>query len=599
MSGSSAAPDLGSVYEAAGQRFNVDPALLRAISGAESGGNFDTPDSSAGAMGGMQVMPQTYATVKQRYGLGDDPRDPTNNIMAGAAVLSENLSRYGNVPDALRAYNGGTDPTKWSNPQTAAYPSRVAQFYQPDATSSQSSPPAVPSSSGSYDVASADTGTQSDAWGSPAAPPASAVGKSAAAASMSDDDLHALLTGSQAANLPRGSAQPTTGPASLAGPSQAGSGALSDDQLHSMLTGGASAPPPSPAGAAPAGASSGSTPAVEPPAAGTAPAPSTPSDPVSGIVGAVDRAVPFLGSLDASAQPVGKALVAGGTTALEGAANTVNRVGAYADESVPALANVDRAALPAIGVPQPAQGSQAMDADIAARDQQYAGSPAYLAGKIGGDLAITAPVLAAGGAVVDAGLEAAPAVSNALSAGGDVVRSLPGGSRLASFGSNAIGGAATGATAAAAASGQSQAPLGQQLAEGAATGGLVGGALAPMATAVGRGIRSALSAGSVSPEIAALANTARTTYGIPLTAAQITQSRRSNTWPVRSKMCRWRVVAPTTPRLKPGSTPPFPGRSARTRARSRRRSCRPPSRGSGLCSIVWRPPARSRPTTAL
>jgi hypothetical protein len=40
--------------------------------------------SSAGAMGLMQVMPRSYETVRDRYGLGDDPYEPRNKILAGA-----------------------------------------------------------------------------------------------------------------------------------------------------------------------------------------------------------------------------------------------------------------------------------------------------------------------------------------------------------------------------------------------------------------------------------------------------------------------------------------------------------------------------------
>ena len=57
-------------------------------------------------MGLMQVMPQTYAALRARYGLGADPRSPRDNILAGAAYLREMLDRYG-VPWFLAAYNAG------------------------------------------------------------------------------------------------------------------------------------------------------------------------------------------------------------------------------------------------------------------------------------------------------------------------------------------------------------------------------------------------------------------------------------------------------------------------------------------------------------
>ena len=57
-------------------------------------------------MGLMQVMPQTYAALRARYGLGADPYAPRDNILAGAAYLRELLDRYG-VPWFLAAYNAG------------------------------------------------------------------------------------------------------------------------------------------------------------------------------------------------------------------------------------------------------------------------------------------------------------------------------------------------------------------------------------------------------------------------------------------------------------------------------------------------------------
>lgn len=62
--------------------------------------------SPAGAMGLMQVMPETYAEIENRYGLGADPYDPYDNILAGTAFLREMYLRYG-YPDLFAAYNAG------------------------------------------------------------------------------------------------------------------------------------------------------------------------------------------------------------------------------------------------------------------------------------------------------------------------------------------------------------------------------------------------------------------------------------------------------------------------------------------------------------
>jgi len=63
--------------------------------------------SSAGAMGLMQIMPDTWTELRARYRLGADPFDPHDNILAGAAYMRELLDRYGNVDAMLAAYNAG------------------------------------------------------------------------------------------------------------------------------------------------------------------------------------------------------------------------------------------------------------------------------------------------------------------------------------------------------------------------------------------------------------------------------------------------------------------------------------------------------------
>ncbi len=73
----------------------------------ESGGQEDVI-SWAGAMGLMQVMPETYDDLRGRYNLGDDPFDPHNNVLAGTAYLREMYDRFG-APGFLAAYNAGPD----------------------------------------------------------------------------------------------------------------------------------------------------------------------------------------------------------------------------------------------------------------------------------------------------------------------------------------------------------------------------------------------------------------------------------------------------------------------------------------------------------
>jgi len=94
----------GFVTEAS-QRFGVPDTWIRAVMQVESAGDSNST-SSAGAMGLMQVMPQTYAMLRARLGLGANPYDPHDNIVAGAAYLREMHDRYGST-GFLAAYNAG------------------------------------------------------------------------------------------------------------------------------------------------------------------------------------------------------------------------------------------------------------------------------------------------------------------------------------------------------------------------------------------------------------------------------------------------------------------------------------------------------------
>ena len=78
---------------------------MRAVMHQESDGQ-EQAVSPVGAMGLMQVMPETYEELRAHYGLGDDPYDPHNNILAGTAYIHEMYDRYG-APGFLAAYNAG------------------------------------------------------------------------------------------------------------------------------------------------------------------------------------------------------------------------------------------------------------------------------------------------------------------------------------------------------------------------------------------------------------------------------------------------------------------------------------------------------------
>ena len=100
----------GPYIRQASARFDVPQQWIRAVMQQESGGQeylgghlTTSPD---GAMGLMQVMPDTYEELRARNSLGPDPYNPRDNILAGTAYIREMYDLYGS-PGFLAAYNAG------------------------------------------------------------------------------------------------------------------------------------------------------------------------------------------------------------------------------------------------------------------------------------------------------------------------------------------------------------------------------------------------------------------------------------------------------------------------------------------------------------
>ncbi|MBF0554354.1 MAG: lytic transglycosylase domain-containing protein [Nitrospirae bacterium] len=109
--------------------YGLDPALIKAVIVAESGGNSNAR-SRSGAAGLMQLMPSTAA------GLGvANTYDPRQNIAGGSRYLRQLLDKYdGNVHQALAAYNWGMGnldrrPDKMPQ-QTKNYVAKVEGYYR-------------------------------------------------------------------------------------------------------------------------------------------------------------------------------------------------------------------------------------------------------------------------------------------------------------------------------------------------------------------------------------------------------------------------------------------------------------------------------------
>lgn len=80
-----------------------------------------TAVSRTGAMGYAQVEPKTLAGVESIVGRKLDPSNYADALTIQRTVMGQNLKRFGNLPDALRAYNAGWDPTTWDNSETNGY----------------------------------------------------------------------------------------------------------------------------------------------------------------------------------------------------------------------------------------------------------------------------------------------------------------------------------------------------------------------------------------------------------------------------------------------------------------------------------------------
>lgn len=97
------------VAEASG-RFGIPQSWIIRVIRIESGGNTMRGGgpivSRAGAMGLMQLMPGTWESLRIALGLGPNPHDPHDNIIAGTAYLRMMYDRFG-YPGLFGAYNAG------------------------------------------------------------------------------------------------------------------------------------------------------------------------------------------------------------------------------------------------------------------------------------------------------------------------------------------------------------------------------------------------------------------------------------------------------------------------------------------------------------
>jgi soluble lytic murein transglycosylase len=119
--------------------YHLSPALLAAVIEEES--KFDAnARSSAGAIGLMQLTPQTAEGIAQYTGgsrfVLSDLTNPEINVRYGAWYLRHLLDKYGDERTALAAYNAGQQNVdRWlaadegiQFPETRAYVDRVERL---------------------------------------------------------------------------------------------------------------------------------------------------------------------------------------------------------------------------------------------------------------------------------------------------------------------------------------------------------------------------------------------------------------------------------------------------------------------------------------
>jgi len=111
------------------ERHSLDPGLIKAVIGVESGGN-PWAISRKGALGLMQLVPATA----ERFGVGN-AFDPAQNLEGGARYLRQLLDRFnGDLTKSLAAYNAGEGAVERFGgvpdyPETRAYVQKVTNTY--------------------------------------------------------------------------------------------------------------------------------------------------------------------------------------------------------------------------------------------------------------------------------------------------------------------------------------------------------------------------------------------------------------------------------------------------------------------------------------
>jgi hypothetical protein len=120
--------NLDDLYLAQDAKLNLAPGTTKSQIGVESEHNVNSV-SQRGARGLAQIMPKTQAALEQRLGKKFNAFDPEDSLEMHYHVMKENLGKFKDPLDALRAYNSGWDKSKWNNKETTSYVEKISKAY--------------------------------------------------------------------------------------------------------------------------------------------------------------------------------------------------------------------------------------------------------------------------------------------------------------------------------------------------------------------------------------------------------------------------------------------------------------------------------------
>jgi len=103
------------VVKEASDRYGVDPFIVLSVMREES--RFDSEArSTAGALGLMQMMPQTAYAMDRNIKSREQLYNVKTNIHLGSRHINSLMKEFGSLPAAIAAYNAGEDAVrKWQN----------------------------------------------------------------------------------------------------------------------------------------------------------------------------------------------------------------------------------------------------------------------------------------------------------------------------------------------------------------------------------------------------------------------------------------------------------------------------------------------------